>query len=42
MGLEAFLDKPLLAGIVVSDDPHLRKLKTDFPIWAAPAAFLLG
>jgi len=42
LGLEAFLDKPLLAGLVVSNDPEPRRLRPDAPVWAMPAAFLFG
>jgi len=40
--LDAILDKPLLAGIVVSQDPRARRLRDDRPWWAIPAWRLLG
>lgn len=41
-GLSEILDKPLLAGIVVSHDPKARRLRDDRPWWAIPAWRLLG
>lgn len=41
-GLDGILDKPLLAGIVVSNDPQARRLREDRPWWAIPAWRLLG
>jgi hypothetical protein len=41
-GLDDILDKPLLAGIVVGQDPKARRLRDDRPWWAIPAWRLLG
>lgn len=41
-GLPPLLDKPMLAGIVVSQDPVARRMRSDRPWWAIPAWRLLG
>lgn len=41
-GLGAILDKPLLAGLVVSDDPDFRRLDPERPVWAVPASAILA
>lgn len=43
-GLEAILDKPLLAGLVLSQDPTPRQLEADGlpPTWAMPIPLLLS
>lgn len=40
--LSHLLDKPILAGIVVSEDKILRRISNAEPIWAAPASLLLS
>lgn len=39
-GLEEFVDRPLLAALLVTQDPHLRELAGG--VRAVPAAWLLG
>lgn len=41
-GLDAILDKPLLAALVVSEDPDFRRLDPDRPVWAVPASAILS
>jgi uncharacterized protein len=41
-GLDAILDKPLLAALVVSEDPDFRRLIPDRPVWATPASAILS
>lgn len=41
-GLEVILDKPLLTGLVVSEDHDFRRLTPDRPVWAAPASAILA
>ncbi|HQF53610.1 MAG TPA: AAA family ATPase [Fibrobacteria bacterium] len=40
--LETILDKPLLAGLVVSDDADFRRLDAERPVWAVPASAIAG
>ncbi len=40
--LDAILDKPLICGIVVSQDHIVREWDTDNNLWAVPAAWLLS
>ena len=40
--LEALLDKPLLAGLVVCNEDAVRRFDADIPLYSVPAAWLLS
>lgn len=40
--LEALLDKPLLAGLVVCNEDAVRRFDADIPLFSVPAAWLLS
>ncbi|MEK7391061.1 MAG: DUF4143 domain-containing protein, partial [Fibrobacterota bacterium] len=41
-GLEKILDKPVLLGLVISEDSDFRRLDADRPVWAMPASAILA
>jgi len=41
-GLDKILDKPVLLGLVISEDADFRRLDAERPVWAAPASAILS